>query len=129
MHSTPISIATPKLANSACISCASPSSAICTEGGRFWNTGRARASAFTSPSERPDSSTSSVTLRLRFRRSIWAGPLSTVMSATFASSTGPCAPGTVRRPRASRSARTASGSLTRIGTWRSDRFILASAWS
>ncbi|MNT04282.1 hypothetical protein D3C72_1388540 [compost metagenome] len=62
-------------------------------------------------------------MRLRFRRSICAGPLSIVTVATFARRTGPFLPGTVRRSMAARSARTLLGSLTRIGTCRSGRFI------
>ena len=45
--------------------------------------------------------------------------------ATLPSSTGPFLPGTVSRSSAPRSARTASGSLTRIGTWRWAKFSLA----
>jgi hypothetical protein len=106
MHSTPIVIATPKLANSACISWASPSSAICTEAGSAGEGGQGarfgvhvaqRAAAQLDVERDVAAAVQAVDLgRAAFHRDV----------ATLASSTGPFLPGTVRRPMASRSART-----------------------
>src|SRR6218665_1177290 len=65
MHSTPVSIARPKLANSSPMTSASPISIWCTPGGRFLIAGRACTALLTSPSGWPDSSISKFTLRAR----------------------------------------------------------------
>ena len=65
MHSTPVSIARPKLANSSPITSASPTSTTFTPGGRFFTAGSCCTAAATSPSGRPDSSISKLTLRER----------------------------------------------------------------
>ena len=65
MHSTPVSIASPKLANSSPITSASPISTTFTPGGRFFTAGSCWTASATSPSGMPESSTSKLMLRER----------------------------------------------------------------
>ena len=57
------------------------------------------------------------------------GPLSRLMLATFTSGIMPARLGTSSCSMSATLVREVSGSLTRIGTWRSARFILGKAWS
>ena len=95
-----------------------------TPGGSWRKAGRARASSFTSPKVRLPSSTSSRTLRLRLMRLMTEGPLSRLTLATFTSGIMPARLGTSSCSMSATLVRASSGSLTRIGTWRSARFIL-----
>ena len=105
---------------------ASPSVNCLTPAGRLVMLGSFATAAATSPNCAPASSTSNVTLRLRFRRSMTAGPPAISSVATWLSMTGPRAPGTARRPSNSRSWRAESASFTTIGTCRWLRLSLAS---
>ena len=84
--------------------------------GRFFAIGRSRTFAMMSPSGCPLSSAETVTLRSRFRRSMRAGPLPSVISATADSGTGPRAPGTRSWLSTAGSVNAPPASCTRIGT-------------
>ncbi|MCY1562715.1 hypothetical protein D9M68_1001560 [compost metagenome] len=65
MHSTPVSMARPKLANSSPCTSASPISSTDTPGGRLLMLGSFSTAVFMSPSAMPASSTSKLMLRER----------------------------------------------------------------
>jgi len=129
MHSTPVNIARPKLANSSFIISASPIGAILISFGRFLIEGKASAAVWTAPSGWPASSTSKVILRWRSWRSIWAGPLSSVSGRDVPQHHRPREPGTVSRDSNSTSCLASSRSRTMMGSCRSGRLSLASDWS
>ena len=112
MHSTPVSIARPKLANSSAIASASPTVVWITPGGRFFRLGSASAQLLR---PRPAAAVQldlevDVAQRGRSGRSA-PGRWPIARLATLPSITGPRAPGTARRSSRARSCRAASGSL------------------
>ena len=84
-----MNMAVPKLLNSSFMVSASPMFWRPTLGGSDFNAGKLLASASKSPKLRPFNSTSIVTLRLRSKRSICAGPLPILILATLSKAIRP----------------------------------------
>jgi hypothetical protein len=129
MHSTPVSMARPKLANSSPIASASPTVVWITPGGRFFRLGRASARFF----HLAERLLVQLDLEIDVAQAVVAVDLGRAavdaQRATLPMATGPCLPGTLRRASRARSWRAPGGSLTTMGTWRCARLSFASPWS